>query len=143
MSEPVLTDPHQVDRERSTHDRNQSSPQGTVVNRLPMYDLLVSRLNERLASKSFSLGPDYVMKLSTILSSLGPDQAEQLALLLVHHYFLLNPTGPNPFVPKTTGRGAANRLPYEIKMSTGKGFSFDPASLPPPFQALIGTFCSL
>lgn len=109
---------------------------------LPMYDLLVQRLNERMASQPIAIDADYMAKLSLVLSSLNPNQAEQVALLLIHHYFLTNPEGPHPFVHKSNGRGSA-RLPYEIKMSTGRGFSFDPASMPTFMQALIGLYCSL
>lgn len=128
MSELVFSNPHSPDQMKSY---------------LPMYDLLVSNLTERMNSQPYSIGPDYVAKLAAIINSLTPDQAEQVALLLIHNYFLMNPAGPNPFVSKVTGRGTGHHLPYDIKMSSGKGFSFDLASLQIQLQALIGTFCSL
>ena len=109
--------------------------------RLPIYDLLVSQLTQKAESGTVSVGPEYTARLSAVLSSLAPNQAEQVALLLIHYYFLTNPSGTNPFVQRSTTKGS--RLPYGIKMSPGKGFSFDPASLSPSFQALLGTYCSL
>uniref|UniRef100_A0A6C0IX94 Uncharacterized protein n=1 Tax=viral metagenome TaxID=1070528 RepID=A0A6C0IX94_9ZZZZ len=135
MSGPLVQEPHPSHQGSATQDRGQ--------NLLPMYDLLVSQLNEKMATQPFTLDHDYIVRLSTVLNALETDQAEQVALLLIHHYFLSNPGAPSPFVPKTTSRGSSSRLPYEIKMSTGRGFSFDPASTPALFQALLGILCGL
>lgn len=139
MSGQVINEPHSHDQGSSIRDRDQVTNQ----NLLPMYDLLVSRLNEKMTTQPFSVDHNYIVRLSSILNSLETDQTEQVALLLIHHYFLCNPGVSSPFVHKTTNRGSNPRLPYEIKMSTGRGFSFDPASCPVAFQALLGIFCGL
>ena len=111
---------------------------------LPLYDLLAARLNQRIQTQPFSVDLEYLSHVSAVLNSLKPDQAQQVALFLIHHYFLSSPGG-NPFVtkPNTRGSGGRSGLPYEIIMSPEKGFSFELASVPVGLQALIGTHCSL
>lgn len=70
--------------------------------------------------------------LTEILTSLDPQQAQQVALLLIHHYYI------------TTGQCInANNLPYGIKLSSsGKGFSFDPNMLTQDLLCILNTYCT-
>ena len=118
------------------------------VRNLPLYDTLLSNLTDRANQENFSITPEYKNKLCTVLNSLDPPRATEIALLLIHYYFLVNPNS-NPFTinncnSKTSSRSNFNALPYGIKISSsGKGFSFDIDTLPIPFQALLGTYCRI
>jgi len=114
----------------------------SFVHPLPLYDALAKKLSEKLSQGNFSVTPNYRVRLRTVLSSLSKDQAEQVALLLIHYHFLNNPES-NPFTPENCTSKNRN-LPYGIKISpSGKGLSFDLDKLPASFQALLGTYCSL
>jgi hypothetical protein len=91
---------------------------------LPLYESLNPREGQH------SITPEYLQRLSSILTSISPDCAEQVALLLIHHYQL---TSSQPFDPTNP--------PYGIKMSpSGKGFSFDLKMLPASFIMLLGNY---
>jgi hypothetical protein len=106
---------------------------------LPMYDTLAEKLANQ---ENFLITTDYKNRLNFTLSNLDPSRANQVAILLIHFYFLTNPN-LNPFVlTKSTSR---NSLPYDIKMSSSgsKGCSFDLDQLSPQFQAILGMYCCI
>ena len=108
---------------------------------LPLYDALVAK------SKSTITNEDKI-RIESILNELDPARANQIVVLLIHSYFLNNPT-MNPFTPencsiKTTSRNSVNNLPYDIKIGpSGKGLSFDFDQLTLPIQLLLGSFCGV
>jgi len=96
------------------------------IQKLPLYDLFNTKHEAPITQA-------YIDKLTTTLSSLTPDQAQQVALLLIHHYHL---TQSYPFDRST--------LPYGMKISSsGKGFSFDLSTLPNTFILLLGNYCQI
>lgn len=113
---------------------------------LPLYTNLAQQLSEKVSQGNFLITPDYRSKLCNVLSSLGVNQSEQIALLLIHYYFLTNPN-KNPFTYENCNSKSGNRsrnLPFGIKISpSGKGFSFDIDKLPIAFQALLGSYCQI
>jgi len=123
-----------------------SEAMSTYVHSLPLYDYLARKLSDKISQGNFSVTPNYKAKLCAALSSLTIEQAEQIALLIIHYYFLTN-SGRNPFIPEncvSRGTSRGRNLPYGIKISpSGKGFSFDIDKFPASFQALLGIYCSL
>lgn len=127
------------------HD-NQSKAYMTnpYLRRLPLYDNLSRELETRMSKGNFSLPNDFNEYLSTALTSLNKEQAEQVVLLITHYYFLTN--SDNPFTaencnPKQKGK---SRLPYGMKIGpSGKGLSLNLNAIPPAFLALLGIYCRL
>lgn len=115
---------------------------------LPLYDTLVGKLAKRVNQGNLTITPEYKLRLTSILSNLDPSRANEVALLLIHYYFLTNHDS-NPFTTancnvKPSSRSNVNVLPYDIKIgSLGKGCSFDLDKLPIEFQALLGIYCSI
>lgn len=106
---------------------------GASSKTLPLYDLLVQRLNQQNQQQPIIIDTNYLIRLTEVLTSLEPNQAEQVALLIIHYYY------------STTNQPLdLTNLPYGIKLSSsGKGFSFDPNLLPVSFLALLGTYCCI
>ena len=108
---------------------------------LPLYDTLISK------SKTVMTDEDK-NQIESILNELDPSRANQIVILLVHCYFLNNPT-MNPFTPencstKTSSRNSVNNLPYDIKIGpSGKGLSFDFDEITLPTQLLFGAYCGI
>ena len=116
----------------------------TYVRVLPMYDHLSQKLSEKISQGNFSVTSEYRSRLSAVLNSLNIEQAEQIMLLIIHHYFLTH-SDSNPFVSENCNIKGGNRsrhFPYGIRVSpSGKGCSFDVEKLPIPLQALLGIYC--
>lgn len=118
--------------------------------KLPLYDTLIAKLSEKASKEGLTITPEYKTKLVSVLNSLNPEQASQVALLLIHYYFLNNPysnpfTSANSKINSRTNRGSkSENLPFDIKISSsGKGFSFDIDTLPVAIQALLGIYCCI
>lgn len=132
--------------------RQATSLSGTMTNNylrsLPLYDTLVAKLSQRVNQGQYSITPEYKLRLTTILSNLDSTRATEVALLLIHCYYLVNPDS-NPFTPtncsvKTSSRSNVSNLPYDIKISSsGKGFSFELEKIPMQVQALLGIYCCI
>lgn len=110
----------------------------------PLWDELMNKYNERSPEQNKFNPQDKERIISTILSA-TPEQSDQIALILVHHYFLKNP-GSNPFANlqiKKSGRGAQAFLPYGIKIGQGGGLSFELDQLPGDLIGVLKIFCGL
>ena len=127
----------------------QVTSQSRVVNNylrsLPLYDTLSVKVMQRINQNTFSITPEYKLKLINVLNSLDPAKASEICLLVIHYYFLTI-RDSNPFIPSNctakSSRNIANNLPYDIRVSSsGKGISFDIDKLPAQFQALLGICC--
>jgi hypothetical protein len=118
----------------------------SYVRPFPLYDHLATQLNAKINQGNFSINEEYLENLHKVLNSLNEDQAKQVTVLLIHHYFLSCPD-QQPFVPnnlKHSGRSGPSSLPFGIRPGPGgKGFSFELDQLTRPLQALLGIFCGL
>lgn len=107
--------------------------------KLPLYDVLVAKSKKEITNED-------KIQIESILNELDLARSNQIVVLLLHCYFLNNPT-LNPFTPencsvKTTSRNSINNLPYDIKIGpSGKGLSFDFDQLNLPTQLLLGAYC--
>lgn len=115
----------------------------SYIRSFPLYDNLATKLSQR---PQFTLTPDYQLRIYNTLNNLSTEHFEQIGLLLMHFYFLMNPY-TNPFTLSNCNHKSSNRshLPFDIKTnSSGVGFSFDLIkSLPPQCQAILGIYCGL
>lgn len=124
----------------------------SYVRTLPLYDRLAEQLNEKISQGNFSISSEYRKKLRKVLNSLNQDQANQVALLLIHYYFLTVPSS-QPFTVSNLKTGTrthgaqsigAQVLPFGIRVSpSGQGFSFELDQLNGSIQALLGTYCGI
>jgi len=107
----------------------------------PLYDHLQAKLSTRTKTVTRET-------LSVALNQLDLEAAEQVALLLIHYYFLNNPTF-NIFTPENCERlrSSQNRkstLPFGIKISPGgRGISVDMNMIPDHLVMILAEFCSL
>lgn len=115
-----------------------TSPNNPNLRKLPLYEEILKRLNEKSAKGNFSINAEFKTKLCNILCSLQKDQCDQIGLLIIHYYFL---TGDgNPF----NREDRSIQLPFGIKENpSGKGCSFDVDNLPLNLQVLLGIYCGL
>lgn len=117
---------------------------------LPLYDTLVEKLTTKINQENFFITDEYKNRLKFVLSNLDPSRANQVALLLIHYYFLTHPNS-NPFTlencsMKSASRNSISNLPYDIKISssgTGLSFDFNDDKVPPPLQVLLGVYCCI
>lgn len=106
---------------------------------LPLYNNLLAKVNERLATENFSISNEYKVKLSNILSSLTKEQAEHIVLLIIHYYFLTSKDNINPFV-----KNRQIPLPFGLKENgKHKGCAFDLNALPLNLLIILGTYCGI
>lgn len=103
----------------------------------PMYDEIIKKINDRASKGNFSINSDFKTKLCNRLCSLQKDHTEQIALLIIHYYFLTDQG--NPFI-----RDGRAQLPYGIKENVlGKGCSFDIDQMPVNLQLILGIYCGI
>lgn len=106
---------------------------------MSLFDVLVARLSSKPKP---IIDESYNQKLNNVLNSLSLEEAEQVTVLMLHHYNLLYPGVIN--MDTFASRSKLSKLPYGIKCSPGmKGFSFVLDLMPDDLKMLIGEYCEL
>lgn len=110
----------------------------------PLYDSLYTKVAIRISTGWIAPTRE---RIADVLSQLDTNLGQQVSLLLIHYWFLINPQ-INPWTPDLiTLEGRKSRkqaLPYGMKISSGgKGVSVDINSIPDPLLLVLAEFCGL
>lgn len=106
------------------------------MSKLPMYETLLNKVR----AEQVTVTSEHLSDLAATLNSLTLKQAEQVSLLILHH---INLESPDTLTNNPFARSLKKNSPYDIRISQGKGFSFDILKLPVELQTILCSYCSI
>ena len=113
----------------------------TYVRPFPLFNTLQNELAGRINTGWVCPTRE---KIALIISQLEREQAEHIALLLIHYYFSVVPHGGTFISEIYDNRKGPKNIPFGARVSSGgKGVSFDINQVPNDLLMILAQYCGL